>query len=149
MEKELSAATKAALEVLEAANEPLSLAQISDRAGVKVSAGNLSSFIKKGIVASVEATEVRPTAYVFTKFALTNPEGIDPNKELSVGAKAAIDVLAASNEPLSLKEISDRAGMDIKPGHLSSFVKKGIVTSTKCDGVRDEEHTFKKFYLVK
>lgn len=52
-------------------------------------------------------------------------------KELSIAAKAALDVLAASDEPLTLAEISDKAGMDIKSGNLTGLVRSGKVVSTE------------------
>lgn len=50
-------------------------------------------------------------------------------KELSVAAKAALDVLSAANEPLTIGEISERAGMDIKSGNLTGLVRSGKVIS--------------------
>ena len=50
-------------------------------------------------------------------------------KELSIAAKAALDVLSASDEPLTLGEISEKAGMDIKSGNLTGLVRAGKVIS--------------------
>lgn len=49
--------------------------------------------------------------------------------ELSPAAKAALDVLSAANEPLTLGEISDRAGMKIVAGNLTGLVRSGKVVS--------------------
>lgn len=50
-------------------------------------------------------------------------------KEMSAAAKAALDVLANANEPLTIGEISERAGMDIKSGNLTGLVRSGKVVS--------------------
>jgi len=50
-------------------------------------------------------------------------------KELSIAAKAALDVLSASDKPLTLGEISEKAGMDIKSGNLTGLVRAGKVIS--------------------
>jgi len=52
-------------------------------------------------------------------------------KELSIAAKAALEVLAASDKPLTLAEISEKAGMDIKSGNLTGLVRSGKVVSTE------------------
>ena len=58
---ELSPAAKAALDVLSAANEPLTLAEISDRAGMKIVAGNLTGLVRGGKVISEAREFVCPT----------------------------------------------------------------------------------------
>ena len=50
-------------------------------------------------------------------------------KELSIAAKAALEVLANANEPLTLGEISEKAGMEIKSGNLTGLVRAGKVVS--------------------
>lgn len=50
-------------------------------------------------------------------------------KEMSAAAKAALDVLANADEPLTIGEISERAGMDIKSGNLTGLVRSGKVVS--------------------
>jgi len=50
-------------------------------------------------------------------------------KELSAAAKAALDVLAAASEPLTIGEISERAGMEIKSGNLTGLVRGKKVIS--------------------
>ena len=50
-------------------------------------------------------------------------------KELSAAAKAALDVLSAASEPLTIGEISERAGMEVKSGNLTGLVRSGKVRS--------------------
>lgn len=73
-------------------------------------------------------------------------------KELSIAAKAALDVLAEADEPLTLGEISERAGMDIKSGNLTGLVRSGKVVSEERLFVCPEcghKKTYHVFSLVK
>ena len=64
----MSEATKAALAVLTAADKPLSLEEISDKAGIEVKTGNLSSLIKRQVIVSTEQIRVCPTCGHKTKY---------------------------------------------------------------------------------
>ena len=50
-------------------------------------------------------------------------------KELSVAAKAALDVLANADRPLTLGEISEKAGIEVKSGNLTGLVRAGKIVS--------------------
>ena len=50
-------------------------------------------------------------------------------KELSVAAKAALDVLANADQPLTLGEISEKAGIEVKSGNLTGLVRAGKIVS--------------------
>lgn len=73
-------------------------------------------------------------------------------KELSIAAKAALDVLAAADEPLTLGEISEKAGMEIKSGNLTGLVRAGKIVSEERIFVCPEcghKKTYHVFSIVK
>ena len=73
-------------------------------------------------------------------------------KELSIAAKAALEVLADADEPLTLGEISERAGMEIKSGNLTGLVRGGKIASEERVFVCPEcghKKTYHVFSLVK
>jgi hypothetical protein len=47
--------------------------------------------------------------------------------ERSVEAQALIDTLKSSNEPMTLAELSAKAGIEFKTGHLASGRKAGLI----------------------
>lgn len=73
-------------------------------------------------------------------------------KEMSIAAKAALDVLAAAEAPLTLAEISDKAGMEIKSGNLTGLVRAGKVVSEEREYVCPtcgHKKTFHVFSIAK
>lgn len=73
-------------------------------------------------------------------------------KEMSIAAKAALDVLAAADAPLTLAEISDKAGMEIKSGNLTGLVRAGKVISEEREYVCPtcgHKKTFHVFSIAK
>ena len=73
----------------------------------------------------------------------------DIKKELSPAAKAALDVLSAANEPLTIGEISERAGMEIKSGNLTGLVRSGKVISEAREYVCPTCGHKKEFHVYK
>lgn len=68
-------------------------------------------------------------------------------KELSIAAKAALDVLAEADKPLTLGEISEKAGMDIKSGNLTGLVRSGKIVSEEREFVCPECGHKKKYHV--
>lgn len=45
-------------------------------------------------------------------------------------ARAIVKALSASDKPMYMAQISEATGLDIKPGHLTAAVKKGLIVKT-------------------
>lgn len=71
-------------------------------------------------------------------------------KEMSVATKAALDVLSGADRPLSLSEISEMAGIEVKPGNISALIKKGAIVSEEREDVCPtcgHKHAYKVFSI--
>lgn len=73
-------------------------------------------------------------------------------RTISAATQAALDVLANASNPMSLKEMSEAAGIEIKPGNISSLVKKGLIVSEAREDVCPtcgSKHSYKVYSLVR
>lgn len=70
-------------------------------------------------------------------------------KELSVAAKAALDVLANADQPLTLGEISEKAGIEVKSGNLTGLVRAGKIVSIPMEYVCPECGHKKTYHVFK
>lgn len=70
-------------------------------------------------------------------------------KELSVAAKAALDVLAAASEPLTIGEIAEKAGIEVKTGNLTGLIRAGKVVSIPMEYVCPECGHKKSYHVYK
>lgn len=68
-------------------------------------------------------------------------------KPLSAAAQAALDVLAAADEPLTIAEISEKAGIEVKAGNLTGLTKSGKIVSEERVYVCPECGHKKKYHV--
>lgn len=46
---------------------------------------------------------------------------------LTESAKAVLEILAASDKPLTIAELNERTNVIITPGHISGLIKRGLI----------------------
>ncbi|NCB45707.1 hypothetical protein EOM81_01705 [bacterium] len=67
-------------------------------------------------------------------------------------AQRVLDILKDSTEPMSLADISAHAGVSVKPGHVSTLKKQGLINSVDAESVCPTcgaKRSFKLYSLVR
>lgn len=67
-------------------------------------------------------------------------------------AQKVLDILGNSTDPMSLAEISEAAGVDVKSGHVSTLKKQGLIDSADAESVCPtcgHKRSFKVYSLVR
>lgn len=108
----------------------MTLAELSDKIGLKVVAGHIVSAMKKGLVAKNGEKEItKPgiktvNTYTFvTADVQKKADGSDYS--YSDGEKAILAVAASFDDKFTLADLSDVYGSKIAAGSITSLVKKG------------------------
>lgn len=113
------------------AAEPLTIAAISEKAGMTIKAGHVVAALRKGLIvkADEEVEEVRPATKKVNTYkvgTVTIDAYTAEHPKVSFSDTAIALANALSNEPATLDELSEKAGITFKSGNMVSLVSKGI-----------------------
>ena len=113
------------------AAEPLTIAAISEKAGMEIKPGHIVAALRKGLIvkADEEVEEIRPATkkvntYKRGSVTLDAFTADHPKAKFNETAIALVNTLA--DEPATLEELSKKAGIDFKSGHINSLTRLGI-----------------------
>lgn len=121
------------VKVLKESETDLTLAQISELAGVVIAPGTITAAINKGLVAKTGEIDIeRPSKRNVSTYALVTDEVQMNAKGKPVnytdGEKAIMGVLKGAEAPMTLAEIAVALGVEkLTSGAINGLVKKGNV----------------------
>lgn len=114
-----------ASEALKCAEKPLTLDEINEKGGCKMVSGSVQALTACGVWEIVgETTKPTKVKGFVNRYAYVNDESITKGNDKQV---AIINVLKNSHEPLTLKEISERVGFEVKSGTASTMMEHGAI----------------------
>jgi hypothetical protein len=119
--------------ILKESEVDLTLAQISERAGMPIAPGTITAAINKGLVAKTGEVEVaKPGKRQVATYVLVDTEARVNEKGKPVnytdGEKKIMEVLGASETPMTLAQIATALGVEkLTSGAINGLVKKGNV----------------------
>lgn len=117
--------------VLTDAAEPLTIAAISEKAGMEIKPGHIVAALRKKLIvkADEEVEEIRPDTKkvcTYKRGSLTVNAYTVEHPKVSFSETAVALANALTDEPATLDDLSKKAGIDFKSGHITSLVSKGI-----------------------
>jgi predicted Zn-ribbon and HTH transcriptional regulator len=119
--------------ILKESENDLTLAQISERAGMPIAPGTITAAINKGLVAKTGEVEVaKPGKRQVATYVLVDKEARVNEKGKPVnytdGEKRIMEVLGTAEAPMTLAEIAVALGVEkLTSGAINGLVKKGNV----------------------
>ena len=117
------------LAVLKAAKRPMTLAEISEAAGTELAPGSITALVhKKGKVRVAEMVKVdAPAKRKVGLYALKSTAKLE-GKKFNATETDIVNALKSAEAPMSLAEISDKVGYELKPGNINALLTiKGSV----------------------
>ncbi len=126
---------KLIVNTLKGADAPMTMAELSEAAGVEFKSGHLTSARTKGLIGLGEDREVfRPAIKkVYTYVYVTDELASRPSLKDGVAGKpytysetemAIINLLKDANEPMTLAQISEALGQDLTSGSINALVNR-------------------------
>ena len=119
------------INIIKEANEPLTLAAISEAFGSKVAPGTITNLVQRGFIAKGEDVEVETNAKGSAKTYQVNADVAFPGTgktEPTPSCKAVYDFLAANpDNAFTIAAVNEALGTDYKPGVFTALVKRGVV----------------------
>lgn len=114
-----------ASEVLKSAEKPLSLDEINEKGGCHMVSGSVQALTACGVWEIVgETTKPTKVKGHVNRYVFVNAEKVSTENEKQT---AIINALKNSAEPLTLREISERVGFEVKSGTASTLTDKGAI----------------------
>jgi uncharacterized membrane protein len=121
---------KTIVRILGEANKPMTLAEISAKAGVNFVSGHINALIhKKNMVVKGETATIKvPAVRNVGVYALKATAKITDKTKLNAKERDIVSALKGSTDGLTLAEISNKVGYDLVSGNINALLtNKGLV----------------------
>lgn len=118
------------LKILGEATEPMTLAEISAKAGTNYMSGHINALIhKKGLVVKGEKKTIKvPAVRNVGVYAMKASAKITDKTKLNAKEKDIVSALTGATDGLTLAEISGKVGYNLVSGNINALLtNKGLV----------------------